>query len=91
MPTQEGREGPTPNGGVRSVAYFRDDAGDRAEKAQATQVEIVEYDAESTSGAPTAGSGRNDGRRRPLLFWLRRGVGRVRAVRPRRGMNAPAA
>ncbi len=46
MPTQEEREGPTPNGGARSVAYYRDDAGNPAEKAEATQVEIVEYDAE---------------------------------------------
>lgn len=41
----ESRPGPTPNGGVRSTAYYQDDAGKDAEKADATRVVIVEYDA----------------------------------------------
>lgn len=45
MATQRTVDEPTPNGGVRSVAYFRDDEGNPAEEAEATRVEIVEYDA----------------------------------------------
>lgn len=40
--TSETREGPTPNGGTKSVIYYRDDKGNPAEKDVATQAEIVE-------------------------------------------------
>jgi hypothetical protein len=42
----ERRAGPTPNGGVESVAYYLDAGGQPAEKADAARVRIVEYDAE---------------------------------------------
>jgi hypothetical protein len=35
---------PTPNGGIYSIAFFRDDHGKPVPKNQATQCEIVEYD-----------------------------------------------
>jgi hypothetical protein len=38
--------GKTPNGGVRSKALFQDDGGNAVDKASATRVEILEYDAE---------------------------------------------
>jgi hypothetical protein len=41
-PTEERREGPTPNGGVASVAYYRDAAGNPAPKSRAAAVEVVE-------------------------------------------------
>jgi hypothetical protein len=44
-PSRESRTGPTPNGGVRSVAYYFDGARRRTTKDRATSVEIVEYDA----------------------------------------------
>jgi len=37
--------GPTPNGGVRSKAFFQDDEGEPIDQEEATRVEIVEYDA----------------------------------------------
>jgi len=43
--TSESQDGPTPNGGVRSTAYYTDDAGRPCPKDDATQLEIVEYDA----------------------------------------------
>ncbi len=43
--TSEEREGPTPNGGVRSVAHYLDAAGRPAEKGQAVKVRILEFDA----------------------------------------------
>lgn len=42
----EHRPGPTPNGGVRSVAYFQDAAGNPCPKADAVAMEIVEFDAD---------------------------------------------
>ncbi|HVK10317.1 MAG TPA: hypothetical protein VM597_16240 [Gemmataceae bacterium] len=47
--TQESRDGPTPNGGVRSTIYYLDDAGNPADKESATRCEIVEYDAQGNS------------------------------------------
>ncbi len=41
--TTEEREGPTPNGGVRSVAAWRDSDGNPCPKAEAKAVEITEY------------------------------------------------
>jgi len=38
------RDEPTPNGGVRSVAYFSNKAGKPTHKDKATRVEIVELD-----------------------------------------------
>lgn len=43
--TSETRDGPTPNGGVRSVAYYLNDTGIPTEKSQATYVKIEELDA----------------------------------------------
>lgn len=37
-------EGPTPNGGVRSIAYWFDADGNPVEKVNATNVEIHEVD-----------------------------------------------
>lgn len=44
-PTHESRVHPTPHGGVKSTAYYRDDHGDPAPRSKATQIEIVEFDA----------------------------------------------
>lgn len=44
METEEVIEGPTPAGGVRSRAYFRNAEGAPVNKQQATQVEIEELD-----------------------------------------------
>lgn len=44
--TVETLEGPTPNGGVRSAAYYLDEQGNSAAKPRATAVEIVELDAD---------------------------------------------
>jgi hypothetical protein len=44
--TQERIDGPTPNGGVYSIAYFSDDDGDPTSKQKATRMEIVEFDRE---------------------------------------------
>ena len=41
MATTETMHHSTPNGGVRSVAYYRDSAGNPVEKKVATHVEIV--------------------------------------------------
>ena len=43
-PTEERFEGPTPNGGVVSIAYYLDDDRQLVPKSQATNVEIVEED-----------------------------------------------
>ena len=43
--TSERREGPTPNGGVASVAYYTDESGVLVDKSRASRVEIVELDA----------------------------------------------
>lgn len=42
--TEERRDGPTPNGGVYSIAFFRDKAWNPVAKEEATQVEICEFD-----------------------------------------------
>jgi hypothetical protein len=42
--TQERIDGPTPNGGVYSIAYFSDDDGKPTSKQKATRMEIVEFD-----------------------------------------------
>lgn len=42
--TSERRPGPTPGGGVYSVAYFRDAKGNPCPKDRAAQIEIIEYD-----------------------------------------------
>jgi len=44
-PTTERIDGPTPNGGVASIAYFLDDDRQSVPRSRATQVEIVEVDA----------------------------------------------
>lgn len=46
MTTSETREGPTPNGGVRSEAIYSDGKGNLRDKKVATHMEIVEYDAQ---------------------------------------------
>ncbi len=42
--TQQRDEGPTPNGGVYSIAYFSDSEGNPTTKENATRMEIVEFD-----------------------------------------------
>lgn len=62
--TQEEREGPTPNGGVRSVIYYRDAGGNPAEKDAAVAAEIVEFDADGKDVGRThglIGKGAGDG------------------------------
>jgi hypothetical protein len=44
-PEVEKRDGPTPNGGVRSEAHYQDDAGAPAPKSKAVRVTILEFDA----------------------------------------------
>jgi hypothetical protein len=44
-PTSERIDGLTPNGGVASVAYFLDAAGQPCAKAEAVSMEIHELDA----------------------------------------------
>jgi hypothetical protein len=44
MPTSESHEHATPNGGVRSTIFYRDDEGNPCEKEQVTGAEIIEYD-----------------------------------------------
>ena len=44
MTTQESKTGKTPNGGVRSTAFYQDDQGKPADKNKATQVMFVEFD-----------------------------------------------
>lgn len=61
MATTETREGPTPNGGVRSAAYYMDDEGNPADKAVATAVEFVEFDAEGREIFRTYGRLRPEG------------------------------
>ena len=46
MATKREVDGPTPNGGVRSAAYFMDDDHQAADEEVATMMEIVEFDAE---------------------------------------------
>ncbi|WP_299431141.1 hypothetical protein [uncultured Meiothermus sp.] len=41
---EERQDGPTPNGGVYSIAFFRDEAWNPVAKQHATQVEICEFD-----------------------------------------------
>lgn len=48
MVTEESREGPTPNGGVRSTIYYTDDEGRPADKRVATQTMIAEFGADGT-------------------------------------------
>lgn len=42
--TQQRDDGPTPNGGVYSIAYFSDSEGNPTTKENATRMEIVEFD-----------------------------------------------
>lgn len=44
MATQKSSNKPTPNGGVKSVMYYRDAEGDPADESVAVQAEIVELD-----------------------------------------------
>jgi hypothetical protein len=48
-PTSERIDGPTPNGGVASVAYFRDAEGNPCPKDEAVGIEIHELDAAGTA------------------------------------------
>lgn len=45
MATSEQRDGPTPNGGVKSVAHFFNADRSPTEKSNAVLIEIVEFDA----------------------------------------------
>ena len=53
--TSERREGPTPNGGTYSIAYYRDENGNPTTKGQARIVEIIEYDAKGEAIHSTIG------------------------------------
>jgi hypothetical protein len=44
MATQKSSSNPTPNGGVKSIMYYRDAEGNPAEEDVAVQAEIVELD-----------------------------------------------
>lgn len=44
MATEKSKYHATPNGGVKSVARFKNERGEPADEADATQVEITEYD-----------------------------------------------
>lgn len=48
-PTEERDDEPTPNGGVSSVAYYRDKDGNPTPKSKAVAMEIHELDAEGNS------------------------------------------
>ena len=52
-PTEEQRTHATPAGGVSSVCYYRDGAGNPAPKSKATAAEIIEFDAAGNSIART--------------------------------------
>jgi len=53
--TSERREGPTPNGGAYSIAYFRDERGVPTTKDRARSVEIIEYGVEGEAIHSTIG------------------------------------
>lgn len=55
MTTQEEREGPTPNGGVRSVIYYRAADGSAADRDEAAFCEIVEFDEDGREVGRTYG------------------------------------
>ena len=42
--TQERIDGPTPNGGAYSIAYFQNEGGEPITKDLASKVEILEFD-----------------------------------------------
>jgi hypothetical protein len=54
--TRERRDGPTPNGGVYSIAYYMDASGNPVPKSRATQMKIEEYDRKGNSIHRTYGS-----------------------------------
>ncbi len=54
--TSETIEGRTPAGGVKSTAFYQDDAEQPAEKDTATRVLIVEYDESGESIQRTYGT-----------------------------------
>lgn len=45
-PTPERIDGPTPDGGDYSIAYFRDAEGNPCPRAEAAEVEVVEFSAD---------------------------------------------
>ena len=56
MTTSEEHEGPTPNGGVKSVAYYQDAEGKPCDRAVATNMLIVEYDKDGNAIQRTYGT-----------------------------------
>jgi hypothetical protein len=62
----ERRPGPTPAGGVSSIAFWMDEHGDPCTREEAVQVEIHELDEEGGSIARTYG--RLDGRPYPPAY-----------------------
>jgi hypothetical protein len=46
MPVSETKMGKTPNGGIKSTIYYRDDKGNPVDSSRAKRCEIVEFDAE---------------------------------------------
>lgn len=55
MANSERVDGATPNGGTYSIIYYQDAAGEPVDKEQATQCEIVEFDADDEEVARTYG------------------------------------
>ena len=54
--TEETKEGPTPNGGVKSIAYYTDAQDLPVPKERASKVIIVEYDSSGKAIARTYGT-----------------------------------
>lgn len=53
--TSERREGPTPNGGAYSIAYYRDERGVPTTRDRARSVEIIEYNVDGEPMYSTIG------------------------------------
>jgi hypothetical protein len=53
---QQLREGPTPAGGAYSIASYFDESGSPVVKADASNVEIVEYDDDGSAISHTSGT-----------------------------------
>lgn len=56
MATKQTLRGKTPNGGVKSTAFFSDAKGKPVDKSKATRVEIVEFNAAGEVVGRTYGS-----------------------------------
>lgn len=52
----ESRDGPTPNGGVKSTVFFYDSDGNEVDRDRATKATIVEYDSDGNAIHRTYGT-----------------------------------